>query len=336
MFESGLEMNSPGEAAMSPSAMRKSLGAGLSLATLLMLPLAGCGGGAQSVDDAVLVSAPEANTNAPGAIAAAPAVGSPAAPTAPGAAPAATPSAAPSTSPAPKANEAAGGFGTLKGKVVLGGAAPTPKVLVAKGDASVKDPSVCAKEEIKSERLVVGKDNGVRYALVYIPKPTAVSPEAKSAASTASVDFDQKNCVFEPHVLGVMTGAKIVLKSSDSVGHNVDSRVQNNALNSAIAAGVEVPFVTQAAARAPGQVVCGVHPWMTAYWMVTDSPYITVTDADGNFELKNVPAGSQKVVVWQEAKGFVTPTSGQDIVVAANGETSQEFKIDPGTLKPEN
>ncbi|WZO96476.1 carboxypeptidase regulatory-like domain-containing protein [Isosphaeraceae bacterium EP7] len=316
---------------MSPSAMRKSLGAGLSLATLL-LPVIGCGGGAQSVDDAVLVSAPEAKTDAP----AAPAVGAPAAPTSPAAAPTATPSAAvPSTAPAPSATAAAG-FGTLKGKVVLGGAAPTPKILVTKGDATVKDPSVCAKEDIKSERLVLGKDNGVRYAIVYIPKPTAVSPEAKSAAETATVDFDQKGCTFVPHVVGVMTGSKINIKSSDPVGHNVNSKVQNNPLNSAIAGGSEVPFTTQAAARAPGQVVCDIHPWMTAYWMVTDSPYITVTDADGNFELKNVPAGSQKVVVWQEAKGFVTPSSGQDIVVAANGETSQEFKIDPGALKPEN
>ena len=35
--------------------------------------------------------------------------------------------------------------------------------------------------------------------------------------------------------------------------------------------------------------------------MVLDNPYFAVTDAKGNFEIKNVPAGTQKVVVWQEA-----------------------------------
>ena len=35
--------------------------------------------------------------------------------------------------------------------------------------------------------------------------------------------------------------------------------------------------------------------------MVLDNPYITVTDEKGNFEIKNVPAGTQKVVVWQES-----------------------------------
>ena len=35
--------------------------------------------------------------------------------------------------------------------------------------------------------------------------------------------------------------------------------------------------------------------------MVLDNPYFAVTDDKGNFEIKNVPAGTQKVVVWQEA-----------------------------------
>ena len=40
---------------------------------------------------------------------------------------------------------------------------------------------------------------------------------------------------------------------------------------------------------------------MNAWWMVIDNPYITVTDEKGNFEIKDVPAGTQKVVVWQES-----------------------------------
>ena len=35
--------------------------------------------------------------------------------------------------------------------------------------------------------------------------------------------------------------------------------------------------------------------------MVLDIPYFAVTDDKGNFEIKNAPAGTQKVVVWQEA-----------------------------------
>ena len=55
--------------------------------------------------------------------------------------------------------------------------------------------------------------------------------------------------------------------------------------------------------------------------MVVDHPYIAVTDAKGNFEIKNVPAGTQKVVVWQEAVGFVTAPSGEDVTIKPNDTT---------------
>ncbi len=47
--------------------------------------------------------------------------------------------------------------------------------------------------------------------------------------------------------------------------------------------------------------------------MVLDNPYFAVTDDKGYFEIKNVPAGTQKVVVWQEAvaKGVCDATVGR-------------------------
>jgi hypothetical protein len=74
---------------------------------------------------------------------------------------------------------------------------------------------------------------------------------------------------------------------------------------------------------------------MSAYWLVTDSPYFAVTDEKGNFEIKNVPAGPQKVVVWQEAASFVTPASGENVAIQANGTTTKDFTIDPGKVRLE-
>src|SRR5207302_393983 len=139
-----------------------------------------------------------------------------------------TPSAAPAATPAPSAVKAEG-WGTLKGQVVFGSAAPDVPDLVEKGKAP-KDPEVCAKDgPIKSERLLVdGTTKGVKNVLVYVPKPTAVNPDAKAAAAKAEVLFDQAKCIFEPHVLGVMAGAKITLKSSDPVNHNINAKLQKN------------------------------------------------------------------------------------------------------------
>ena len=70
--------------------------------------------------------------------------------------------------------------------------------------------------------------------------------------------------------------------------------------------------------------------------MVLDNPYFAVTDDKGNFEIKNVPAGTQKVVVWQEAVqgGLRDAPSGEDITVKANDATVKDFTIDPTKLLP--
>lgn len=311
---------------------RKPIAAGLGLASTLFLFVAGCGGGGSDADNAVLVPDPSAKieTVTPGSTT--PAAGTAATTPAETGTAAATPS-------SPAESVKAEGWGTLKGQITFDGNPPPRKDLVEKGKAP-KNPEVCAVDApIKSERLVVdGASKGVKNVLVYIPKPTAVSPEAKSTAAKAEVVFDQEKCVFEPHVVAVMNGAKLLLKNSDPVNHNINSKLKNNAANPNIAPNNEMPFPTQAAERTPGEVVCDIHPWMKAYWMVTDSPYFAVTDAQGNYEIKNVPAGTQKVAIWQEAvapNGFVTAAAGQNVNIKASDTTTFNAKIEAGKIRPE-
>ena len=64
--------------------------------------------------------------------------------------------------------------------------------------------------------------------LVYLPKPTSVSDEAKKAYSSAKIVFDQEKCVFQPHVLGMMAGTPISLKSSDPINHNINAKLKQS------------------------------------------------------------------------------------------------------------
>jgi hypothetical protein len=299
-------------------ASRSTRSASLTLGAAFLLSMAGCGGKGQETDTATVIPDPTAARSS------APATAAPAA---------TTTTAAPSTAtPAPAAAVKAEGWGTLKGRVVFDGDAPARAVL----STDPEKAKACMAGEIKSERLVVDAGSkGVKNVIVYIPKPTAVNPEAKSAKAASTVVFDQKKCVFEPHVLAVMTNTKIDIKSSDPVSHNINCKVQNNTFNESVAPNGEVIKTPAAAARQPGPVVCDIHPWMTAYWLVLDNPYFAVTDDKGNFEIKNAPAGTQKVAVWQEATGFVTLSSGQEVTLAANGDTTQEFQIKPAQVKPE-
>jgi hypothetical protein len=50
-------------------------------------------------------------------------------------------------------------------------------------------------------------------------------------------------------------------------------------------------------------VKCNVHPWMKAYIAVLNNPYFQVTGKDGSFDLKSVPPGTYKLIVWHELYG---------------------------------
>ena len=51
------------------------------------------------------------------------------------------------------------------------------------------------------------------------------------------------------------------------------------------------------------KIRCEVHPWMTAYIMVTEHPYHAVSDIYGEYELSDVPPGVYQLKVWHESLG---------------------------------
>jgi plastocyanin len=305
---------------------RKSGTVGLTFAAMLAAAAAGCGGQPTDHSDInVVLPEPGVNVSSKSAPGGSAAPGGAATPTAPAATAEATPAAL-----------GAAGWGTFKGQVVFEGTPPSAKVLQAQGKAE-KDPTVCALDKpIVSERLVIDDaSKGVKNVLVYFPRPTAVNEDAKKALTGKTVTFDQAKCIFEPHVLGMMVGETVKLKSSDPVNHNVNVKLKASTFNQTIAGGQAQDYPLTGSERTPGAVVCDIHPWMSAWWMVLDNPYITVTDKNGNFEIKNVPAGPQKVVVWQEfvkGSGFVTAPSGDEVTIKANDTTVKEFKIDASKL----
>lgn len=226
------------------------------------------------------------------------------------------------------------GWGTLKGRVTFAGDPPTPKVLVSQGEEGVKDSEICARHEIEDESLVVDPETrGVKWALVYLPRPSKVNPEAESEARSEPVVFDQKDCVFRPHVLAVMSGNEVRVTSSDPAGHNVHSLLRGMAFNQGLPPNGSMTLEVERADGRPGQVVCDVHPWMSSWWLTLDNPYFAVTDEDGSYEIRNVPAGAQKVVVWNEAAGYLTPPTGSPVKIEPDGETTKDVVIEAGDVK---
>jgi plastocyanin len=201
------------------------------------------------------------------------------------------------------------GFATLKGTFKLVGSAP-PRPPVAVN----KDMDVCMPggKPVLGEQLVVDGNGGIKDVVVYcITKMPAGDAKWEHsdylAQKDAKVTFDQKNCVFLTHVLATRTGQTVLLKNSDTVGHNTNIAAKGKAIpiNVTIGSNDSSQYTVAGEPAEPFDVSCNVHPWMSAKMITRDNPCFAVTKPDGSFEIK-VPAGVDlDFKVWQESSKFI-------------------------------
>jgi hypothetical protein len=196
---------------------------------------------------------------------------------------------------------AAAGWGTIKGKFVVDGAAPTLAAVDASKDA------FCVEHKPVDESVVVDDKGNLANVVVFLRtgrnQKVEVHPDYAASATTPAV-LDNKGCSFIPHISLVRTGQPFVIKNSDPVGHNTNVKLmKNGATNTTIAAGEENKRVLAKAEAVPLPVDCNIHPFMHAWVLVKDDPYMVASSADGTFEIKNVPAGKHEFEFWHEGSG---------------------------------
>lgn len=161
-----------------------------------------------------------------------------------------------------------------------------------------KHAEVCG-EAVPDERLVVGPGGGVRYAVVTIE---GVRGGDKPARDVTHV-LDNRDCRFVPHVQVAEVGQWLEIRNGDPILHNADARLDGETLfNVALPPGRRVRKPLGRAGRIA--FTCDVrHTWMSAYVVVAEHPYHTVTDAYGAFEIRDVPPGRWTMTVWHEELG---------------------------------
>jgi plastocyanin len=239
------------------------------------------------------------------------------------------------------AHEARAEWGTLKGRFVFGGDAPTPAELKAD-----KDIEVCGKHKLVAEELVVGADRGVANVVVYVrDKDVKVHPDLAAAAKGESPVLDNKDCRFEPHVVFVQTGQKFVVKNSDTIGHNSNiAMLKNPPSNNLIPAGGEASMTFSSDEAIPAQVTCNIHPWMKGWVLVRPNPYAAVSTEDGSFEIAGLPTGEVELQFWHEKAGYVgemkvggktekTSKGRMKVKVAADGTDLGDIELAPAVFK---
>lgn len=232
-------------------------------------------------------------------------------------------------------------WGVVKGKFLFGGAAPAAAELKAD-----KDVEVCGKHKLVVEELVVGADKGVANVVVFVrDKGVKVNPDVAKAAAAQKVVLDNKTCRFEPHVAFVQVGQELVIKNSDTVGHNSNvATVKNPPSNNLIPAGGEVSAKFASDEAIPAQVTCNIHPWMKAWLVVRPNPYAAVSKADGTFEINDVPVGEVELQFWHEKAGYIgemtiggkaekAAKGRKKVAVAAAGTDLGEIVLDPAIFQ---
>ena len=166
---------------------------------------------------------------------------------------------------------------------------------------------------IKGKVKAKGVKNAAN-AVIYIAK---IEGKTFTAPKEAEL-MDQKNMTFVPHVLPVLAGTRVNFLNADDVLHNVfspDDCVDKFNLGS-WPKGQEKSYVF----KNPCEVtlLCNVHPEMSAYVLVLETPYFAVTDKDGNYSIKNIPPGKYTLKIWHEKlKGkevAITVPEKEDVV----------------------
>ena len=229
-------------------------------------------------------------------------------------APAAAPASSQAAAPAGGA-DAGKGSASVSGKVSFAGAAPAAEKIKVSADP------YCQKEHKDGlERKTVDvKDGGVKDVFVYVKSGiTGTYPPP-----TDSVELDQQGCMYKPHLVALQVGQSLKIKNNDETLHNIHPRPTVNAefnIGQPRKGMESTKSFDKKEVMIP--VGCDVHPWMRAYISVVDHPFFAVTDEDGKFEIKGLPAGEYEIEAVHEklksTTGKITVKDGESAKLDLN------------------
>jgi len=182
---------------------------------------------------------------------------------------------------------------TVKGRILFEGIPPSPEKVEVKSDV----PTCGSVKEV--QKILLGKDQGIANAVVKIVGSSGALVPGKGT-------LDQVNCDFVPHVQILPAGSTLIITSSDPVLHNSHGFNEDGST----AFNIAVPIMGMEVSKKleqPGIIKfrCDAgHTWMSAYVIVADEPFYSLTDENGNFELEGLPSGNYQIEIWQEWLGL--------------------------------
>jgi plastocyanin len=191
--------------------------------------------------------------------------------------------------------------GTISGTIKFA-KKPPPRIEID----MAQDPACSLSADANYSEQYVVKDGKLQNVFVYVKD--GLGNKIYPAPSTP-VQLDQKGCRYIPHVIGVMVGQPVEFTNSDPTMHNIHTTAETP-VNPEV--DISQPPKGGTAQRVFGKpelmipVRCNNHPWMNAFINVSPNPFYAVSDENGHFEIRGLPAGTYTLVADHEDLGQQT------------------------------
>lgn len=220
---------------------------------------------------------------------------------------------------------------TLKGTITFKGDLP--------GDESIvidRDVEYCGKEQKLGKYLV--SNSRVKNVVVWID-----GIRKGKSASDKAVKISLKKCKAEPLVSVGSVGGKYLFVNEDDILHTVQLKLglkyQKDVSGRPLEYGATIYNLALPVkdlqikksikkyhkyTQETGfiQVTSNTHDWIRGYIFIFDHPYAAVTDNNGAFIMKDIPAGEYILNVWHEGFGV----KEKKIKVTAGGTVEVEIE----------
>ena len=147
------------------------------------------------------------------------------------------------------------------------------------------------KVEIRSKnQQPLGVNSGVVVYLKEVNGNKGFSSKTRPAMAS-------ENMKFSPDILPILVGTSVVFPNKDDSIHNAFSTSEAKKFDFGRYGYGEENSVSF---DKPGvvNVFCKIHPQMAGTILVLENPYFTTTDENGNYTLKDIPAGNYTLVSW--------------------------------------
>lgn len=170
----------------------------------------------------------------------------------------------------------------VRGKIVV---SDCPKIF-AKGDGYNKDGT----EIMHSDNPLAQPERNVIISL----HPLSFKPEL---VLTQDAYITQNEQTFIPNVLPIVVGSKIHFLNEDEFFHNVQSYTPK----SRFSIGRRAPGISYSINIKKAGVIdltCDIHTHMSARILSFETPYFSRINADGTYEIKELPDGKYRLEIY--------------------------------------